>query len=674
MDKSSALIFLTQLTVLLSFRANVHGSPVYSFVNSDGGAGDNSTLHGVGNTSAVHLQLIQCTDYHGLNASLQCEFIRATNDCRIDDGFINYLEFSHCAFPHQLLPLALFILFVWLIFLFVSLGITAEDFFCPALTAISKSMKLSQNIVGVTFLAFGNGAPDIFSAVAAITNAKDGDAGLAIGALFGAGVFVTTVVTGSVSIARPFELAQRPFLRDAIFYVGAAFWTFYILYTGKIWTAEAVGFILLYVGYVLVVLIGRKVYQTRLKPKEVRLRPTVSIGTNQDFSENEGYSSSPETDGFGYGAIWQYVGDRDKPQDTTKVPHHPTGISEALLDTEQVVCASLLGEQNTAIAGQNGLPDFTRQYRPSDESSGNQPLLDGDNDEKSETGCAGKCLVGFWDEVKCLLRGINPIDVEDWKDKSVVGKIYEIFKSPLQLLLQLTVPIVDHTEDKHGWNRLLNCLQLIIDPLFCLLVTKNISRVLIGNFYLWQLLLGVGFILALIVFLTSKADRQPIYHCVFAYVGFVVSVFWIYSTANEIVNLLQMYGSVFHLSNAVLGLTLLAWGNSIGDLVSDVTVAKQGYPRMAVAACFGGPLFNMLLGIGISCTIACIKNGGTFHLSTNTLQFVLFGGLAASLFFSLFFMVATRFHANRVYGICLYVLYFVFLAVAILTETRVIKW
>ena len=38
---------------------------------------------------------------------------------------------------------------------------------------------------GVTFLAFGNGAPDIFSAVAAITNAKDGDAGLAIGALFG---------------------------------------------------------------------------------------------------------------------------------------------------------------------------------------------------------------------------------------------------------------------------------------------------------------------------------------------------------------------------------------------------------------------------------------------------------------------------------------------------------
>ena len=38
---------------------------------------------------------------------------------------------------------------------------------------------------GVTFLAFGNGAPDLFSAISAIGNAKDGDAGLAIGALLG---------------------------------------------------------------------------------------------------------------------------------------------------------------------------------------------------------------------------------------------------------------------------------------------------------------------------------------------------------------------------------------------------------------------------------------------------------------------------------------------------------
>ena len=38
---------------------------------------------------------------------------------------------------------------------------------------------------GVTLLALGTGAPDIFGAYAAITQAKGGDAGLAIGAIFG---------------------------------------------------------------------------------------------------------------------------------------------------------------------------------------------------------------------------------------------------------------------------------------------------------------------------------------------------------------------------------------------------------------------------------------------------------------------------------------------------------
>jgi sodium/potassium/calcium exchanger 6 len=34
-------------------------------------------------------------------------------------------------------------------------------------------------------LAFGNGAPDIFSAISAVGSVKDGEAGLAIGALLG---------------------------------------------------------------------------------------------------------------------------------------------------------------------------------------------------------------------------------------------------------------------------------------------------------------------------------------------------------------------------------------------------------------------------------------------------------------------------------------------------------
>lgn len=45
--------------------------------------------------------------------------------------------------------------------------------------------SLTSPLHGVTFLAFGNGAPDVFSAVVAFSDPRT--AGLAIGAVFGKG-------------------------------------------------------------------------------------------------------------------------------------------------------------------------------------------------------------------------------------------------------------------------------------------------------------------------------------------------------------------------------------------------------------------------------------------------------------------------------------------------------
>ena len=57
----------------------------------------------------------------------------------------------------------------------------------------------------------------------------------------GAGMFVTSVVVGSVAIVKPFTLTQRPFLRDIIFYLIGVFWTFVILWQNKVTIYSAVG-------------------------------------------------------------------------------------------------------------------------------------------------------------------------------------------------------------------------------------------------------------------------------------------------------------------------------------------------------------------------------------------------------------------------------------------------
>ncbi|XP_041456331.1 mitochondrial sodium/calcium exchanger protein-like isoform X2 [Lytechinus variegatus] len=566
---------------------------------------------------------IPCGDYHTFNSSAKkCEFIQTNGDCQNSDGFINYLQVIYCSFP-GLRPLGLVCLGLWLIYLLITLGVTAEVFFCPNLDVMARTLKLSQNIAGVTLLAFGNGAPDIFSAIAAITNARDGEAGLAIGALFGAGIFVTTVVAGSIAVTRPFKMVERPFLRDSIFYLVAAFWTFYILYKGSIVLLEAVGYILLYVVYVIVVFVGRKIYQNqkRRKREQEQTEETYTNGIQQDLPG--------------------------------------PGVTGGLSATERLAVASMLGVDADVVRSITPQPHQTNNENSNDDDE-SRSLLSGDAPPPGQ--------------VKEFFIGLCPVDIKEWSELAWYSKLWALLKCPMLLCLKATVPVVDYNEPKHNWNRLLNTLNLLLAPVFCAFVTKGLTKTITGGFEVWHLVLSLSFLLAVLVFLTSKPNKQPVYHSVFSYIGFVVAVLWIYSTANEIVNILQMFGLEFYITDAILGLTVLAWGNSIGDLVADVAMARQGFPTMGMSACFGGPMFNMLLGIGISCTIVTIRDGGTFVLNTTHVQLVLALGLAVSLLSSMFIMVASGFRASRFYGVYLFILYIVFLVVALLIEENVIPW
>ena len=99
----------------------------------------------------------------------------------------------YCTFEENLASWILFAL--WFFLLIWLLGDTAETYFSPALEKISKRFNMSPTLAGVTLLAFGNGAPDVFSSMIAAHKLK---LFLAIGALVGAGLFVTTVVIFTV--------------------------------------------------------------------------------------------------------------------------------------------------------------------------------------------------------------------------------------------------------------------------------------------------------------------------------------------------------------------------------------------------------------------------------------------------------------------------------------------
>jgi len=77
-----------------------------------------------------------------------------------------------------------------------TLSSTADDYLSPSLEFLAEKLKMSESLAGVTLLALGNGAPDIFAAISAAGGDDDSNNGtlLTICNLVGSTLFISTIV------------------------------------------------------------------------------------------------------------------------------------------------------------------------------------------------------------------------------------------------------------------------------------------------------------------------------------------------------------------------------------------------------------------------------------------------------------------------------------------------
>ncbi|CAA3025518.1 cation/calcium exchanger 5 [Olea europaea var. sylvestris] len=251
----------------------------------------------------------------------------------------------------------------------------------------------------------------------------------------------------------------------------------------------------------------------------------------------------------------------------------------------------------------------------------------------------------------------------------VLLKIPKAWEVPVSVLLKLTIPQISPSE----WSRFYQSANVALCPLALLYSCKSfvpldhpIMFLFPNSFPLWLVVLCGSGSLAILHYIVEKeppkTEQIPV-----VVVAFVMSVFWISSVAGELLNCLVALGLLLELSPALLGLTVLAWGNSVGDLVADVAVAKAGQPAMAMAGCFAGPMFNMLFGLGTALVIQTANVYPEayklhFHLSI----VVAFVFLLLSLMGSLLVVTWHRFRVPRFWGFCLVGLYIVFMGVSLI--------
>ncbi|KAL1802323.1 hypothetical protein ACET3Z_030970 [Daucus carota] len=268
----------------------------------------------------------------------------------------------------------------------------------------------------------------------------------------------------------------------------------------------------------------------------------------------------------------------------------------------------------------------------------------------------------------------NVRSFEEGKPRFGFGQAFDqvskVWAVPVSLLLKLTVPEPSPSE----WSRFYRSANIALCPLLLLYTCKSfmpldhpVTFLLPStHFPLWSVVLIGSSSLAVLHYTVEKdppkSEQMPI-----VIAAFVMSVFWISTVAGELLNCLAALGSLLQLPPALLGLTVLAWGNSVGDLVADVAVAKAGQPAMAMAGCFAGPMFNMLFGLGTALVIQTASvYPKAYELHFHVSIVVAFIFLLLSLMGSLLVVTWCRFRVPRLWGFCLVGLYIVFIIVSLI--------
>ncbi|OWM73172.1 cation/calcium exchanger 2 [Punica granatum] len=442
----------------------------------------------------------------------KCHYLKSNRPC-VSQGYVNYLYLFYCKFGESpYLGYALFIL--WLLVLFYLLGNTASEYFCSSLESLSKLLKLSPPIAGVTLLSLGNGAPDVFSSLVSFMGSGTQDMGL--NTVLGGAAFVSCVVVGTISFlvrGRNFQINKPAFVRDVLFFLLVLVFLLVILINGEINVWGAMGFSLMYVVYVVLVYVSH-----------------YHWGSERDEREGDAIS--------GNGCV-----------DELSIP---------ILDGVQ--------EKGDIIALDDVNPE-----------DGNRVRVEVEIEKCFRTDPPSSC---------------------DW--------LVFFLQLPLYLPRRLTIPVVS----EERWSKPYAIASATLAPiLLCALWNFQDQNMSISTgFVVYGFGIAIGIALGVVTLFTTETSNPP-KKCLLPWLigGFLMSITWSYIIAQELVGLLVSLGYIIGVSPSILGLTVLAWGNSIGDLITNSTMAiygGQAGTQVALSGCYAGPIFNALFGMGLSLVAA----------------------------------------------------------------------
>ncbi|KAF3796127.1 Cation/calcium exchanger 1 [Nymphaea thermarum] len=285
-------------------------------------------------------------------------------------------------------------------------------------------------------------------------------------------------------------------------------------------------------------------------------------------------------------------------------------------------------------------------------------------------------LLAADDEIKTHPPATTSADggVRNWfsRSKPLALQIGAALLIPLSLPRRLTIPVVS----KERWSKLFAVCSAFLSPVFLAAIWG--PKGLEARLTVYGIGCGVGLVLGLAAWILTEVSHPPA-RFVFPWLvgGFCMSMAWTYIIAEELVALLVALGKIIGISPTILGLTVLAWGNSISDLIANVALAVNGGragAQTAMSGCYAGPMFNTLVGLGVPFVLrAWSSYPDSFVVPQDPTLYVTLAFLAGGLLWALVLLPGRGMMLDKFVGIGLLAIYLCFLSLRFFQALGVLR-
>ncbi|VDD90358.1 unnamed protein product [Enterobius vermicularis] len=522
-----------------------------------------------------------------------------------------------------------------LIYMFIALAIVCDEFFVPSLGVITDNLAISDDVAGATFMAAGGSAPEFFTSVIGVFIAQNN---VGIGTIVGSATFNILCVLSFCAIFSKgvLHLTWWPLFRDVAFYVFALLLLVLFFLDEQIKWYEALTLFIIYIVYAIF----------------MKYNETVELYVKTSILKEKNPTSS---------IVRKLSVERKAPEKRSASVMIPADNQIYREKTDP------LARSTSLFYGRKRQGSLRRQSIPILHSgtmfrNGIMQLMSHGLDPLREGELEGMELTGEDAEV---FRRDSRRTSENWRqsiqDNCNVEKMDAVNTRRLSSIKRFsTCPnnssieeivksILEEEEDKPldlTWPK--GCreklIYLALSP-----ITFPLSTTLPD--------------------VRDQAKRR------WYPVTFVGSICWIAFYSYLMVWMANTFGETCAIPTEVIGLTLLAAGTSIPDLITSVIVARKGLGDMAVSSSVGSNIFDVCVGLPVPWLLYFIvepfKSGTALkYISVSSNGLVCSVGMLFIMLIVLVFAIAiSKWKMNRLFGIIMILSYLIFCVFSVSLET-----